>query len=139
MAFIQANLTPLGGQSARGVAPQLWGYRTADAHATVDSAGYFDNGTTTNTGMRNIMNIGDIIYVTVERVIPSFTIANDQVLAGVITKGTNASIISPGKNMTIAGIDGQRPNRVAQASIGVYPAVAIVDRTKDTVSKSKSM
>lgn len=65
MAFDRANLTPIGGQSSRGKAPQMFAYRTADAHATVDTAGYFDNGTTTNTGMRNVLTIGDIIFVTV--------------------------------------------------------------------------
>ena len=43
----------------------MWIYKTDDAHAAIDSAGYFDNGTTTNTGMRDMMNIGDVIFVVV--------------------------------------------------------------------------
>lgn len=65
MAFDKTHLTPVGGQSARGKAPQVWAYKTADTLATVDTAGYFDNGTTSNTGMRNVMKIGDLIYVCV--------------------------------------------------------------------------
>ena len=65
MAFTKDNLTPLGGGSRRGKAPQMWIYKTDDAHASIDSAGYFDNGTTTNTGMRDMMNIGDVIFVVV--------------------------------------------------------------------------
>lgn len=58
MAFALANLNPIGGQSRRGKAPQMFGYRTADSHATVDSAGYFNNAS-------KILEIGDIIFVTV--------------------------------------------------------------------------
>ena len=64
-AFVEANFAPLGGTSSRGTAPAHWTYRTDDAHATVDTSGYFDNGTTTNTGMRSKLAIGDIIHVVV--------------------------------------------------------------------------
>ena len=43
--------------------PSLHFYVTADAIGTVDGAGYFDNGATTNTGMRNHMRVNDLIYV----------------------------------------------------------------------------
>ena len=62
MAFSRAGLNVIGA-SKKGNAPKLWLYKTADTAATVDGAGYFDNGTTTNTGMRNEMSLGDLIYV----------------------------------------------------------------------------
>ena len=61
MAFDSTYLYPIGGNPKRGKVPTLWMYLTADAAATVDTAGYFDNGSTTNTGMRNVMMIGDVI------------------------------------------------------------------------------
>lgn len=61
MAFDSTYLYPVGGNPKRGKVPTMWMYMTADAAATVDTAGYFDNGSTTNTGMRNVMMIGDVI------------------------------------------------------------------------------
>lgn len=60
MAFIRANFGPAGGQSRKGIggAPAIWVYKTADTHATVDSAGYFNE-------VRNLLSIGDIIWVVV--------------------------------------------------------------------------
>lgn len=61
MAFSTAGLNLVSGSKA-GNSPQIWSYTTEDTAATVDTTGYFDNGTTTNTGMRNLMKIGDMIY-----------------------------------------------------------------------------
>ena len=58
MAFIQKNFTTIGGQSHRGHSPQIFSYRTADAHATVDGSGYFN-------AMFTVLELGDIIWVTV--------------------------------------------------------------------------
>lgn len=65
MAFDKAKLARIGGGTKGSTgAPQIWTYRTNDdIAATVDAAGYFDNGATTNTGMRNHMAVGDMIYV----------------------------------------------------------------------------
>lgn len=62
MAFSRTGLN-VTCSSKKGSAPKIWTYRTTDAATTVDGAGYFDNGTTTNTGMRNEMAVGDLIYV----------------------------------------------------------------------------
>lgn len=43
MAFLIANLSPVGGQSSRGKAPQIYSYETADTSATVNTAGYFND------------------------------------------------------------------------------------------------
>ena len=64
MAFDKAGLARIGGGTkGSGGAPQIWSYRTNDAIADVDGAGYFDNGSTTNTGMRAHMAVGDMIFV----------------------------------------------------------------------------
>jgi hypothetical protein len=60
MAFSLDDLQQVG---PGGNGPRIWTYTTTDAIADVNTAGYFDNGTTTNTGMRNVMNVGDLIYV----------------------------------------------------------------------------
>lgn len=58
MAFLKANFQPVGGQSARGSAPARYAYKTADTHATVDTAGYFND-------LANVLSVGDIIDVVV--------------------------------------------------------------------------
>lgn len=52
MAFSAANLTRLAGASGVG----LWHYSSADAIATVNTAGYFNNAS-------NMLNIRDVIIV----------------------------------------------------------------------------
>jgi|TARA_Y100000310_G_scaffold25794_1_gene24659 hypothetical protein len=63
MALNLENLSLIGGGSKAGNAPQMWSYVSEDTPATIDSSGYFDNGTTTNTGLRDLMNVGDLIYI----------------------------------------------------------------------------
>lgn len=63
MAFDKAGLYAVGGNPKRGNAPTIWAYQTNDAITTVDGSGYFDNGTSTNTGMRELMEVGDFIFV----------------------------------------------------------------------------
>lgn len=58
MAFILANLAPVGGQSTKGRAPQKFTYATLDTHATVDTTGYFNAAAA-------ILAPGDIIEVVV--------------------------------------------------------------------------
>lgn len=66
MAFILENLNPVGGQSRRGKAPQIYTYSTLDAHTTVDGASYFNGGSgTPYGGAYSILEPGDIIYVVV--------------------------------------------------------------------------
>lgn len=64
MAFDITNLSPVGGNSRRGKAPQMFTYATLDAHTTVDGSGYF-NSSTAYGGAYNLLDIGDIIYVVV--------------------------------------------------------------------------
>ena len=57
MAYNASGLTPIGGQSKRGRAPQIFAYRTTDSAATVDSANYFASAI-------NSLEIGDVILRT---------------------------------------------------------------------------
>jgi len=43
MAFARDGWNPIGGQSKKGTAPQLFTYTTTDAVGTVDGAGYFNS------------------------------------------------------------------------------------------------
>lgn len=65
MAFLRRAFGPIGGQSARGSgagtapgSPQMWSYRTEDAHATIDTSGYFNE-------VRTLLEVGDLIYAVV--------------------------------------------------------------------------
>lgn len=57
MSLITRNMAPIN-PSAKGKAPVHWTYQTADAHAAIDSAGYFNS-------MAGSLSIGDVIHVTV--------------------------------------------------------------------------
>ena len=86
MAFDKAGLARIGGGS-KGNAPQVWTYKTNDLLLSVDAAGYFDNGATTNTGMRNHMAVGDVIFVHASAdTTPTFgqCVVNSVTAAGVI-------------------------------------------------------
>lgn len=103
MAFNSAYLYPIGGNSKRGRTPSLWMYMTADSAATVDTAGYFDNGTTTNTGMRNLMMIGDVVIrVTVDSVTAPTSVSS----AGFHVVNSNSSgIIDAADTLALTATD----------------------------------
>ena len=101
MAFDKAGLSRIGGGVRGGTssgAPQIWTYRTNDALTTVDGAGYFDDGTTTNTGMRNHMSVGDMVYV--------FATADTTPTFGILFVNANSSgIIDTSNTITMGTID----------------------------------
>jgi len=69
MAFSRTGWNPVGGQSKKGSGNALWFYSSADAIATVNTAGYFKNVsdevsvrdviivTDTNTPTTNLVNV----------------------------------------------------------------------------------
>lgn len=60
MPVTLSEIGPLGGQSSRGKAPQLFGLKTTDAATDVDGSGYFDQ-------MSSQLTVGDVILrVTVD-------------------------------------------------------------------------
>ena len=58
MAYTNANLQPIGGQSKAGTAPQMWSYTApgTDAIADINSEGYFN-------GAADVLKVGDLIHV----------------------------------------------------------------------------
>jgi hypothetical protein len=56
MAYAQAGLNPIGGQSRRGTGIAIWTYITTDTNATVDGAGYFNDAA-------GLLSVNDIIFV----------------------------------------------------------------------------
>lgn len=80
MPFVRSNFAPIGGQSSRGKAPQRYSYSTADAAATVDTAGYFNS-------VADLLNVGDLI----DRV--TFT---DGTFTAVSTAGTHVVMSNTG-------------------------------------------
>ena len=56
MAYSITGLQPIGGQSKAGNAPQMWSYTSADAIATVNTSGYFNDAA-------DVLKVGDLLYV----------------------------------------------------------------------------
>jgi len=55
MAFSATDLALVAGSKA-GNAPQIWAYQSADAIATVNTTGYFNDAA-------SLMKVGDLVYV----------------------------------------------------------------------------
>ena len=88
MAFSKDNLIPVA-VSRNTDSPSLWFYTTTgDNLAAVKGSGYFDNGATTNTGMRNLLQAGDVVIVVTSDSVAS-VIAVAAVTSGVITVESN--------------------------------------------------
>ncbi len=43
MAFARAGWNPIGGQSRKGSAPQVWSYTSTDAQTVIRASGYFNS------------------------------------------------------------------------------------------------
>jgi hypothetical protein len=94
MAFDKEGLNVVSA-SKSGKAPKVFTYKTSDPLTTVDGAGYFDNGSTTNTGMRNVMSVGDLVY--------AYGNADDTAEFGLMIVTANASGIIDATNATALG------------------------------------
>ena len=58
MAFSRDGWNPIGGQSKKGNAPQIWSYTSTDAIATVNTSGYF-NTVSDEVAVRDIIFVVD--------------------------------------------------------------------------------
>tara|TARA_B100001564_G_C20421359_1_gene570280 strand:+ start:224 stop:505 length:282 start_codon:yes stop_codon:yes gene_type:complete len=56
MAFDRKQWNPIGGQSKKGTAPQMFSYTTTDTVATVNTAGYFNS-------VSQEVAVGDFVFV----------------------------------------------------------------------------
>ncbi len=56
MAYAATGLNPIGGQSKKGSNSAMWSYTSADAIATVNTAGYFNDAS-------QLLAVGDVVFV----------------------------------------------------------------------------
>lgn len=91
MAFARAGLNPIGGQSKKGTAPQLFTYTTTDSVATLNTAAYFNN-------ISDEVAVGDIII--------SVTSTGGTLASSIHTVVSNASgVVDVSDGTTIAQTD----------------------------------
>lgn len=103
MPFTRSTFQPAGGQAKAGAgpmtspgAPQLFTYRTDDAAATVDGAGYFNE-------VRHMLEIGDLIYrVTVNAATGALVSAGHHV---VVDKSATAVDVTDVTALTVTDTD----------------------------------
>jgi len=55
MAFSRTGWNPIGGQSKKGTAPQIFSYSSSDTVATANTAGYFND-------VSDEVAVGDMIF-----------------------------------------------------------------------------
>lgn len=91
MAFDRDGWNPIGGQSKKGTAPQLYTYTTADAVADVNTSGYFNN-------VSDDVAVGDVII--------SVTSTGGTLASSIHTVVSNASgVVDVSDGTTIAQTD----------------------------------
>ena len=91
MAFSRAGWNPIGGQSMKGSAPQMWSYTSTDAKTDIDAAGYFN-------AVSGDVSVGDLIY--------SFASTGGTATASHHVVVSNASgVVDCGDGVTIAVTD----------------------------------
>jgi len=91
MAFARAGWNPIGGQSKKGTAPQLFTYTTTDAVATVNTAAYFND-------VSDDVSVGDVII--------SVTSTGGTLASSIHTVVSNASgVVDVSDGTTIAQTD----------------------------------
>tara|TARA_R100001443_G_scaffold48688_1_gene61100 strand:- start:1954 stop:2235 length:282 start_codon:yes stop_codon:yes gene_type:complete len=91
MAFARAGWNPIGGQSKKGSAPQVWSYTTTDTVATLNTASYFDD-------VSDDVVVGDVII--------SVTSTGGTLASSLHTVVSNASgVVDVSDGTTIAQTD----------------------------------
>lgn len=91
MAFARAGWNPIGGQSKKGTAPQLFSYTTTDTVATVNTAAYFND-------VSDDVSVGDVII--------SVTSTGGTLASSIHTVVSNASgVVDVSDGTTIAQTD----------------------------------
>ena len=98
MAFALANFSPVGGQSARGKAPQRFSYLTDDTIATVNTAAYFNS-------ISGLLNIGDIIDVVVVDDPAAITSVSAVAMVVVVSNAAGVVDVADGTVITVTDSD----------------------------------
>lgn len=91
MAFNRENFGPIGNTSKAGTSPVMWGYKSADAIATVNTSGYFN-------AVFDVVSVGDIIYC-YDTATPTAS------LVIVLTNAAGVVDVSDGQAITVADAD----------------------------------
>jgi hypothetical protein len=91
MAFARTGWNPIGGQSKKGTAPQMWSYTSADAIAAVNTEGYFNN-------VSQDVSVGDVIFVH-DSATPTMSIVM------VLTNASGVVDVSDGTTVSVADAD----------------------------------
>jgi|TARA_R100001530_G_scaffold30019_1_gene23585 hypothetical protein len=91
MAYSATGLTPIGGQSKAGNAPQMWAYTSADAIATVNTSGYFNSAS-------DLLKVGDLMYIR-DSATPTAS------LVIVLSNASSVVDVSDGTAITVADTD----------------------------------
>jgi hypothetical protein len=91
MAFNRENFGPIGNTSKAGTAPVMWGYKSADAIATVNTSGYFDS-------VSDVVTVGDMIYC-FDTATPTAS------LVIVLSNASGVVDVSDGQAITVADAD----------------------------------
>lgn len=105
MAFNKDNFAPIGGQSARGSAPQMFSYVTTDNNATAETDGYFNVA-------RTYLEVNDIIICInneglTQYKVSSVPLGGDIVIisnltvGGVVLEDNTINILDEDSNLTI--------------------------------------
>ena len=93
MAYTNANLQPIGGQSKAGNAPQMWSYTApgSDAIADINTEGYFNDAA-------DVLKVGDLIHVW-DSSVPTST------LMTVLSNTGTVVDVSDGTDLSVADAD----------------------------------
>lgn len=91
MAYSIDGLSPSGAQAKAGNAPQMWSYQSADAIATVNTSGYFNDAS-------SLLKVHDMIYV-VDTATPTAT------LVVVLSNTAGVVDVSDGTAISVADAD----------------------------------
>lgn len=91
MAFSRDNFGPIGNVSKRGNAPVMWGYKSADAIATVNTSAYFND-------VADLVTVGDMIYC-YDTATPTAS------LVIVLSNASGVVDVSDGQAITVADAD----------------------------------
>jgi len=91
MAYSNDGLSPAGAQAKAGNAPQMWTYQSADAIATVNTSGYFND-------VSSLLKVHDLMYV-IDTATPTAT------LVVVLSNAAGVVDVSDGTAVSVADAD----------------------------------
>lgn len=92
MAFSRTGWNPIGGQSKKGSAPQVWSYTSTDAIADANTEGYFNS-------VSDEVAVGDLIHCVTST-------GSTAVATLVYVLSNTAGVVDVNNGTTLANTDG---------------------------------